>query len=171
MPTLPGPFQLQDWIEQHRHLLQPPVGNKVIWRDADFIVMAVGGPNQRNDFHYEEGPELFYQLEGAMELIIMDQGQRQHVPIKAGEIYLLPPRVPHSPQRQAHSVGLVVERRRLAHEQDGLLWFCPQCDHKIYEEYFTLTDIETQFASVFEHFNANPDNRRCSNCGAIHPEA
>lgn len=171
MSLLPGPIRLQQWIDEHRELLKPPVGNKVIWRDADFIVMVVGGPNQRNDFHYNEGPELFYQLEGEMELVVIEDEHRRVIPIKAGELYLLPPQVPHSPQRMPHSIGLVVERQRLPHEQDGLQWYCAQCGHRIFEEYFHLEDIETQFSSVFEHFNSERENRVCAHCHTLHPEA
>ena len=133
--------------------------------------MVVGGPNQRNDFHYEEGPELFYQLEGDMELVVMENGERRHIPIRAGEMYLLPAKVPHSPQRKANSVGLVVERQRLAKEQDGLIWYCPKCNSKVYEEYFHLENIETQFGAIFERFNNNELNRRCQKCAEIHPKA
>ena len=108
---LPSPIQLQAWIEEHRHLLKPPVGNKCI-HDGDFIIMIVGGPNARADFHYDEGPEFFYQLEGEMTLRVQEDGKVRDIPIRAGEIFLLPARVPHSPQRNAGSIGLVVERRR-----------------------------------------------------------
>lgn len=169
MIKLPSLIVLQAWIDEHRHLLKPPVGNKVIW-DEDFIVMIVGGPNQRNDFHYDEGPELFYQLEGEMRLDVMEDGQRKEIPIKAGEIFLLPPRVPHSPQRMENSIGLVVERKRLAYEKDGLMWFCQNCNQLLFEDYFHLENIETQFAAIFEKFNQS-GQRVCSNCGIEHPEA
>jgi len=165
---LPDIITLNEWIEENRHLLKPPVGNKVIY-DDDFIVMVVGGPNQRNDFHYDEGAELFYQLEGEMRLDIMRAGQREEIPLRAGEMFLLPPRVPHSPQRMAGSIGLVVERQRRPHELDGLLWFCPQCQHLLFEEYFHLENIETQFPPVFERFNAS--DRICPRCGNKHPAA
>jgi len=165
---LPDIITLQSWIEANRHLLKPPVGNKVIY-DDDFIVMVVGGPNQRNDFHYDEGAELFYQLEGEMRLDIMRAGQREEIPLRAGEMFLLPPRVPHSPQRMAGSIGLVVERQRRPHELDGLMWFCPSCQHLLYEEYFHLDNIETQFPPVFARFNAT--DRSCPQCGSVHPPA
>ncbi|MGH8370318.1 MAG: 3-hydroxyanthranilate 3,4-dioxygenase, partial [Gammaproteobacteria bacterium] len=58
-------LNFQRWIDENRHLLKPPVGNKCVY-DGDFIVMVVGGPNARKDYHYDEGPEFFYQLEGEM---------------------------------------------------------------------------------------------------------
>lgn len=165
---LPGPINLQAWIEEHRHLLKPPVGNKVIYA-GDFIVMVVGGPNQRTDFHYDEGPEWFYQLEGEMVLKIQEDGAVRDIPLKAGEIFLLPARVPHSPQRMPDSVGLVIERRRLPHEQDGLLWYCERCNHKLYEEYFTLKNIETDFPPVFDRFYSSRAHRTCAHCGHLNP--
>ncbi|CAN4279481.1 3-hydroxyanthranilate 3,4-dioxygenase [Pseudoxanthomonas sp. LjRoot125] len=165
---LPNPLNLQAWIEEHRHLLKPPVGNKVIYA-GDFIVMVVGGPNARTDYHYDEGPEWFYQLEGEMVLRIQEDGAPRDIPLRAGEIFLLPPRVPHSPQRMPDSVGLVIERKRLPHEQDGLMWFCERCNQKLYEEYFTLHNIETDFPPVFERFYASREHRTCTACGHLNP--
>ena len=165
---LPAPLNLQAWIEEHRHLLKPPVGNKCVY-DGDFIVMVVGGPNTRTDYHLDEGPEWFYQLEGEMVLRIQEDGKPRDIPIRAGETFLLPPRTPHSPQRLADSIGLVIERKRLPHEQDGLLWFCERCNAKLYEEYFHLHDIETDFPPVFDRFYSSRDLRTCNACGLVNP--
>lgn len=166
--SLPAPINLQRWIDEHRHLLKPPVGNKCIV-DGDFIVMIVGGPNARSDYHYDEGPEFFYQLEGEMVLKVQDDGAARDIPIRAGELFYLPPRVPHSPQRMAGSIGLVIERRRLPGERDGLLWFCAACNHKLYEEYFELQDIEHDFPPVFARFHESLAARTCARCGTVHP--
>lgn len=165
---LPAPLNLHAWIEEHRHLLKPPVGNKCIYA-GDFIVMVVGGPNARSDFHYDEGPEWFYQLEGEMVLRIQEDGAVREIPIRAGETFLLPPKVPHSPQRLPESVGLVIERRRLPHENDGLQWYCERCNHLLYEEYFPLRNIETDFPPVFARFYASEALRTCGRCGQVHP--
>ena len=163
---LPGPLDLQAWIEEHRHLLKPPVGNKCVY-DGDFIVMVVGGPNQRTDYHWDEGAEWFYQLEGEMLLRIQEDGAVRDIPIRAGQTFLLPPRVPHSPQRMPDSVGLVIERKRLPHELDGLLWFCEQCNAKLYEEFFKLQDIELDFPPVFDRFYSSRAHRTCQQCGHL----
>ena len=163
------PFDFRRWIDEHRHLLKPPVCNQQVFEEDDFIVMVVGGPNSRSDYHYDEGPEFFYQLEGEMLLKTMQDGRRVDIPIRAGEILLLPPKVPHSPQRYAESVGLVVERKRLPHEQDGFIWFCDNCDHKLYEEYLHVTDIVGQLPPIFDRFYGTPANRTCDNCGAVKP--
>ena len=165
---LAAPLNLQAWIEEHRHLLKPPVGNKCIY-DGDFIVMVVGGPNARTDFHYDEGPEWFYQLEGEMVLKVQDEGQVRDIPIRAGEMFLLPGKVRHSPRRMAGSVGLVVERRRLAHERDGLMWYCPRCNHLLYEEFFALDNIEVDLPPVFGRFYGSIERRTCPACGTVHP--
>ena len=165
---LSPPIDFQRWIDEHRHLLKPPVGNKCIV-DGDFIVMIVGGPNARTDYHWDEGPEFFHQLEGEMVLKVQDNGQARDIPIRAGEIFYLPPRVPHSPQRMANSVGLVIERKRLPHEKDGLLWFCERCNHKLYEEFFELHDIEKDFLAVFERFYRSEGLRTCAQCGFVNP--
>lgn len=165
---LSSAFNLQQWIEQNRHLLKPPVGNKCIV-DADYIVMIVGGPNQRTDYHYEDGPEFFYQLEGDMVLRIQEQGKVRDIPISAGDMFYLPPRIPHSPQRMPGSVGLVIERKRLKHEQDALMWFCESCNEKLYDEFFHLVDIENQFHAVFENFYHSVALRTCDACGHFNP--
>jgi 3-hydroxyanthranilate 3,4-dioxygenase len=165
---LPAPIDFQRWIDEHRDLLKPPVGNKCIV-DGDFIVMIVGGPNARSDYHWEEGPEFFHQIEGEMVLKIQEDGRVRDIPIRAGEIFYLPPRVPHSPQRMPGSIGLVIERKRLAHELDGLMWFCEHCNHKLYEEFFPLQDIEKDFPAVFERYYRSLDARTCKACGQVQP--
>lgn len=165
---LPEPFNLQTWIDKHRHLLKPPVGNKCIV-DGDFIIMIVGGPNSRSDYHHDEGPEFFHQLEGEMVLKIQEDGKARDIPIRAGEVFYLPPNVPHSPQRASNSIGLVIERRRRAGEKDGLSWYCQECNTKLYEEFFTLSSIESDFPPVFDHFHNSLEARTCPQCAAVHP--
>ena len=159
------PFPLQAWLDEHRHLLTPPVANKQIWQNAEFIVMAVGGPNARKDFHYNEGEEFFYQLEGEITVWIQEEGKKVGIPLKAGDVFLLPARVPHSPARTEGSLGLVIERRRHVQEKDGLLWFCEECNHLLYEAYFPLTNIEQDFKAVFDRFYGSKELRTCKACG------
>jgi 3-hydroxyanthranilate 3,4-dioxygenase len=159
------PFPLQSWLDEHRHLLKPPVANKQIWQNAEFIVMAVGGPNARKDFHYNEGEEFFYQLEGEITVWIQEDGKKVGILLKAGDVFLLPARVPHSPARTEGSLGLVIERRRQAQEKDGLLWFCEQCNHLLFEAYFPLTNIEQDFKAVFDRFYGSKELRTCQSCG------
>ena len=160
-------FNLQRWIDGHRHLLQPPVGNKRVFRDGDFIIMVVGGPNARQDYHVDPGQEFFYQLEGDMLLKTMQDGRAVDVPIREGEVLLIPSRLPHSPQRRANTVGLVIERQRRPGERDGFQWYCEACGNLLYEEFFELTDIEKQFPPVFERFYANRERRTCTRCGTV----
>lgn len=155
------------WIDEHRDVLKPPVCNKVVYQDGEFIVMVVGGPNLRSDYHYDEGEEFFYQLEGEMVLKTMQDGTPVDIPIRAGEIFLLPARIPHSPNRFEESVGLVIERRRRPGEKDGLMWFCANCNNKLYEEYFELKDIEQDFPPVFDRFFGSLDKRTCDACGTV----
>ena len=70
--NLVQPLNFKKWIDEHRHLLKPPVGNKQVWDNGEYIVMVVGGPNNRKDYHYNETPEFFYQVEGDMVLKIID---------------------------------------------------------------------------------------------------
>jgi 3-hydroxyanthranilate 3,4-dioxygenase len=162
------PFNIKKWIEDNRHLLKPPVGNQQVYKgNDDFIVMVVGGPNNRKDYHWEEGEEFFYQLEGNIVVKIIEDGKPVDIHINEGEIFLLPPRVPHSPQRPANSVGIVIERYRKEGEQDGFLWYCESCNHKLYEEYFALTDIVSQLPKVMQTFYDSEALRTCKNCGTV----
>lgn len=161
------PFNLQKWIDEHRAELKPPVGNRNLYKDAgDYIVMIVAGPNARKDYHYNETEELFYQLEGDINVRIQEDGKAVDVPIKEGEMFLLPARVPHSPMRSEGSVGLVVEVKR-EDVTDGLLWFCENCNNKLYETYFTLENIEKDFLPRFKHFYGSEELRTCNNCGHV----
>jgi 3-hydroxyanthranilate 3,4-dioxygenase len=161
-------FNFKQWIDEHRHMLKPPVGNQQVFKDnQDFIVMVVGGPNSRKDFHYNEGEEFFYQLEGDMNVRLIEDGKLVDVPIKEGEIFLLPGKTPHLPQRPANTIGLVIERYRKPGEQDGFLWFCENCGQKLYEEYLEVNDIVKQLPEVMNRFYASQEKRTCKSCGTV----
>jgi 3-hydroxyanthranilate 3,4-dioxygenase len=164
---LTRPFNLQKWIDENRHLLKPPVNNKVVYQDSYFIIMVVGGPNSRKDYHYNEGEEFFYQLEGDIIVQIQENGRAVNIPVKQGDIFLLPPRVPHNPKRFANTIGLVIEHKKKEGEKDGLMWFCEKCNHKLHEVFFDLTDIQTQFQAEFRRFYENRYLRTCKQCGAV----
>ena len=158
------PINFKNWIEKNRHLLKPPVGNQVVYKDTEFIIMVVGGPNTRKDYHINEGEEFFYQLEGDMILRIREKGKPKDIQINEGEILLLPSNMPHSPQRFANTVGLVVERKRHADELDGFQWYCDKCHAILYNKSVPLTDIVKQLPPIFEEFWNNDDARTCKNC-------
>jgi 3-hydroxyanthranilate 3,4-dioxygenase len=163
-----APFNLNKWIDEHRHLLKPPVGNQQIFKaNDDFIVMVVGGPNSRKDFHFDKSEELFYQLEGDMVLRVFDEGKIKDIEIKEGDMFLLPACVPHSPQRKANTIGLVIERYRKNNEQDGFIWYCENCENKLYDVYFDLEDIVTQLPKMMEHYYSSLELRTCSKCGTV----
>lgn len=164
--SLRMPFNLQKWIDENRDLLKPPVSNKNLYHEAgDYIVMIVGGPNARKDYHYNETEELFYQVEGDINVRVQYEGKPVDVAIKEGEMFLLPAKIPHSPMRGENTVGLVIERVRKGTDfQDGLLWFCDKCNNKLHETYFLLKNIEKDFQPRFKEFYASKDLRTCSDC-------
>ena len=162
------PFNLQKWIDENRHLLKPPVGNKNLYIESgDFIVMIVAGPNARKDYHYNETEELFYQIEGDIIVKTQQNGKMVEIPIKEGEMFLLPAKVPHSPIRSERSIGLVIERKRKKADKDGLMWFSDTANALLYEEYFNLTDVEKDFLPVFKRFYSNEKLRTCPKTGEI----
>jgi len=165
MSKIVSPLNFKAWIEENRHLLKPPVGNKCVWKDGDFIVMVVGGPNSRKDYHYNETPEFFHQLEGDMVLKIIDNGTPKDVHINEGDIYLLPPKVPHSPQRGANTIGLVIEYPRKKKMKDALEWYCENCNNLLWRKKFKLDNIETDMPAIFDKYYSSEEKCTCDNCG------
>jgi len=166
MSKLPPAINFKKWIDDNRHLLKPPVGNKAIYND-DYIVMVVGGPNSRKDYHLNETPEFFYQVEGNIVLKIIEDGEPRDVHINEGEVFYLPPNIPHSPQRGTNTVGLVIEQKRPEGMKDGLAWFCEKCHNKLHEEPFTLNNIETDMPVIFDKYYSDEDLRTCDSCGSV----
>ncbi|MDP2345910.1 MAG: 3-hydroxyanthranilate 3,4-dioxygenase [Deltaproteobacteria bacterium] len=163
------PIDFQRFIDEHRHLLKPPVGNHEVYRDHELIVMIVGGPNSRTDYHVDPGEEFFYQIEGDMTLKVVDDGVHKDVEIRQGHIFLLPSWVPHSPQRRANTVGLVIERRRNPGELDAFEWYCPSCGLKLYREELQLASIVKDLPPVFLRYEAKLEQRTCKACGTVMP--
>jgi len=159
-------FNFKKWIEENRLLLKPPVGNKCMV-DGDLIVMVVGGPNARKDYHYDEGAEFFYQVEGDIVVKIIEDGKPKDIHIKEGDMFYLPPRVPHSPQRPANTIGLVIERKRDDKELDGFHWYCENCGSMLHEKYFVLENIVTQLPPVLQEFYDSEELRTCKKCGTV----
>lgn len=167
--ALNPPFNLQQWLEENRDSLKPPVGNRNLYRESgDYIVMIVAGPNARKDYHYNETEELFYQLEGRIRVHVQDEGAKKTFELGPGDMYLHPARIPHSPERMEGSIGLVVERKRSGTgAKDGLLWFCDSCNTLLHETYFELKDIEKDFLPRFREFYTSEKLRTCSSCGTV----
>lgn len=163
------PFNLKQWITDNRDLLKPPVGNKNLYADAgDYIVMIVGGPNARKDFHFNETEELFYQLEGHINVRIQEDGKAVDIPIREGEMFLLPANVPHRPERPAGTVGLVIEcKRQDPNILDGLIWYCENCNNQLHEYRFHLSNIEKDFLPRFREFYGSQEFRTCKKCGTV----
>jgi len=160
-------FNLKAWIDEHRHLLKPPVGNKMVWQDTEFLVMIVGGPNARKDYHVEDGEEFFYQIEGDITVKILEDGKPRDIVIREGDVFLLPAGVPHSPQRPAGTVGMVVERMRKPQERDHLRWFCEKCGEVLHDASFHCRDLGTELKPIIENFFADEAKRTCRKCGTV----
>jgi len=160
-------FNLRQWIEDNRTAFSGPVANKEVFPESEFIFQIIRGPNARNDFHVDPGDEIFFQLTGTIRVDVMDDGTRKQNIVHEGDVLLVPGGVPHSPLRPAGSWGLVIERKRRPDELDGIMWFCNQCDAKLYERSFPLTNIETEIRAAIEDFFASQQHRTCKGCGAV----
>ncbi|HEX9462504.1 MAG TPA: 3-hydroxyanthranilate 3,4-dioxygenase [Alphaproteobacteria bacterium] len=165
-----APLDFPRWIEDHRHLLKPPVGNAQIWADRDFIVTVVGGPNHRTDYHDDPYEEFFYQFKGNMVLRLFEDGRPRDMPIREGGLFLLPPHVRHSPQRpEPDSLCLVIERARPEGVIDAFEWYCLSCNSRVHRVEIQLKDIVKDLPPLFEQFYASEKLRTCRACGAVHP--
>ncbi|KAF9957313.1 3-hydroxyanthranilic acid dioxygenase [Mortierella alpina] len=158
------PINFGKWIEEHKDKLQPPVNNYLVQR-GDFIIMAVGGPNARTDYHVNETEEWFYQYKGDMLLKVVDNGEFKDIHILEGEMFLLPANTPHNPVRFADTVGIVIERQRPAEALDRLRWYCDECKEIVYEESFHCVDLGKQLAPVINRYAADISLRKCKSCG------
>lgn len=170
MPQYGPPLNFKRWIDEHSHLLKPPVGNQQVWADADFIITVVGGPNLRTDFHDDPLEEFFYQFKGNASLGTMGPDGPGSIPLAEGDIFLLPPHVRHSPQRpEAGSLCLVIERQRPTGLLDGFEWYCPKCNGLVHRVEVQLQSIVDDLPPLFERFYANEKLRVCKSCGHLHP--
>jgi 3-hydroxyanthranilate 3,4-dioxygenase len=161
-------FNFAQWIDRNAHLLKPPVGNQQVFQEAgDLIVMVVGGPNARSDYHDDPYEEFFYQLRGDIVLRVMENGKPRDLPIREGEVLLLPGHLRHSPQRPEGSVGLVVEKVRPADVDDGFEWYCPSCWSLVHRVQVNVKNIVSDLPPLFDQFYRG--ERKCPSCGHIHP--
>ncbi|MFI5267899.1 MAG: 3-hydroxyanthranilate 3,4-dioxygenase [Chloroflexota bacterium] len=160
-------FNLKQWIEDNKPAFSGPVANKEVFPQSEFIFQIIRGPNSRNDFHIDPGDEIFYQLEGTIRVDVIEDGRRKQNILNQGDVLLVPAGVPHSPLRPAGSWGLVVERKRRADELDGILWFCEQCNAKLYERSFPMQDIGTEIREAIDDFFGSMEHRTCGSCGAV----
>lgn len=164
-------FNLRGWIEQNKDKLKPPVGNAQVWEDGEFMVTVVGGPNQRRDYHDDPTEEFFYQLKGDIVLRVMEApGQPPlEIPIREGEVFLLPKHMRHSPQRPADTIGMVIEMPRPEGTLDAFEWYCQACHQLVHRAEVRLKSIVRDLPPVLDRFNSDEELRRCKHCGAVHP--
>ncbi len=171
MTDVTAPITFDAWLADNRHLLRPPVNNKQLMPTGDdFIVMVVGGPNQRDDFHVDPYEEWFYQIKGDIQVVLMTPDGRHPVDIREGQMWMLPRDTPHSPQRpDPDSLGMVIERVREEGTTEKFQWYCPSCDALVHEVELQVRDIVADLPPVFAAFNADAELRTCSRCGTVHP--
>ncbi len=158
-------FNLKQWVDENR-------GNwgqrRIIWEDSDFIAFVTRGPNSRTDFHIDPGDEIFYQLEGELNLHYMTPEPKHEIAvIREGELFLLPANVPHSPRRGEGSWTFVIERKRRPDEQDRFVWYCEKCGTKLYETTIRFNDPTDAVKRANDSMKTNKEMRPCPRCGEV----
>ncbi|KAJ1971642.1 3-hydroxyanthranilic acid dioxygenase [Dimargaris verticillata] len=166
---LPQPINFPRWLESNQHRLAPPIGNAIL-QEGQLLIMIVGGPNQRTDYHVNETEEWFYQYKGDMVLKVVDsEHQFQDIAVKEGDMFLLPANTPHSPVRFADTIGIVVETKRRPDQIDTLRWYCEQCHETVYEESFFCQDLGKDLKPIVERYAGNESLRTCKQCQHTNP--
>jgi 3-hydroxyanthranilate 3,4-dioxygenase len=167
--TGPSSFNLMKWIAENPDKLKPPIGAKTIFREDDFMVTVVGGPNARTDYHVNQTEEFFFQLKGAVNIRIQHNGKPHDITLPEGHIYLLSANVPHAPMRGPNTVGLIIERIRKPGMTDTHRWYCEKCNNVLFEKTAQIEVLERDMPPVFEAYYSNPDNQNCKKCGHVNP--
>ncbi len=166
-----APFDLMQWIEENREHLKPPVANRQFYNDAkDVIVFVSGGPNARNDYHVNTTEELYFQLQGDIVVGVRDPDgtNPRDVPIKEGQMFLLPRDMPHQPRRPANTIGLIVEFPRPKGDDDRIQWYCSNCDKLVHEVCWRLKRIDKDLGEIMTAFWDGDDSKKtCKSCGTV----
>ncbi len=165
------PFNLQQWIKENGDSFRPTGGSKTVFKDSQLMIFVSAGPNTRGDFHVTDSPEFFYQLEGGIVIEYIEDGKRLKSRVQEGEVALMPGMVPHSPQRPAGTLGLVIERIRRPDDSDGFHWYCNNCDAKLYEVAKWDGKVLRDSQELTREFESNEQHRTCKKCGKVQPIA
>ncbi|HEY1371209.1 MAG TPA: 3-hydroxyanthranilate 3,4-dioxygenase [Candidatus Binatia bacterium] len=157
-------FNLKQWIDENRGSWGQ---RRVIWEDSDFIAFVTRGPNSRKDFHVNPGDEIFYQLEGELNLHYMQGKQHEVALLKTGDMFLMPGATPHSPRRGDGSWTFVVERKRRPEEKDIFVWFCEGCGEKLYDMTVRFDDPSDAVKTATDRIRSDAKLRTCGRCGEV----
>jgi len=163
-----APLDLKAWIDEHRHLLAPPVGNAMVWKDSDFQVMVIGGPKpaERLSRRSERGallPSSRATLSSASSRTANAGTSRS----ARARCCCSRPSSPTAPSRGSGTIGLVIERQRKPGETEALRWYCDRCGKVLHEATLRVTDLGVQLKPVIESFYADESLRTCKKCGAV----
>jgi 3-hydroxyanthranilate 3,4-dioxygenase len=157
-------FNLQKWIDDNRGDWGQ---RRVIWQDSDFIAFVTRGPNRRKDYHINPGDEIFYQLEGELNLHYLKDQKHELAVLKAGDIFLMPKNTPHSPRRADGSWTYVVERTRTKEEIDRFIWPCEKCGNHLYATEVRFDDPGDAVNKATAALKADPKLATCKQCGEV----
>jgi 3-hydroxyanthranilate 3,4-dioxygenase len=138
--------------------------------DEQLLIRLFDGPTppSRRDFHINTCAEFFYQLRGDMTCTLMDNDELRTVTCREGEMFWVPPLMPHLNERVAGSIGLVIHTQRAPGALDGMAWYCESCRALVHRiDYGYERDLRELLAPKLREFSSSEQLRTCKRCGSV----
>jgi len=167
----PTTVNVLDWIRRSNAAgpLKPILNFEQFWDDA-FLIRLFDGPTPkgRRDFHVNTCAEFFYQFQGELTTVVLRDGEFVTEICREGEMYWIPPLVPHLNQREIGSIGLVIHGQRQPGAKDAMVWYCEACHAELHRmEYGFEKDLRQLLRPRIQAFQRDVALRTCKACGAI----
>ncbi|HTV19447.1 MAG TPA: hypothetical protein VMG12_12265 [Polyangiaceae bacterium] len=165
------PVDVEGWVRRSMAggMPKPLLNFEQFW-DGELLVRLFDGPTPkgRRDFHINTSAEFFYQLEGSMTCTLVEDGEFNTVTCQKGEMYWIPPLVPHLNQREAGSIGLVIHTQRAPGALHGMAWYCDRCGAQVHRvDYAYERELRDLLAPKLREFAADDQARTCKRCGTV----
>ena len=155
------------WVEASKERRSDQLLNHDTCWNRELIVKLFDGPTppDRSDFHINTSPELFYQFEGDVFCRLLRDGKFEDHTIGTGQMFYIPPLVPHLNRRPPGSIGLAVHTERAPGALEAVAWYCESCGHQLHRIDYLFKDLLEQLPPLVRAFLADEDKRTCARCG------
>lgn len=144
-----------------------------LWQEPDMMAFLAKGRVYRSEFHVDPSDEVMVMVKGNANVhYITAEGEHKVAVVREGEVFRCPAGTPHSPRFSPDAFMLVLERKRRPNEQDRFLWFCENCQAKLFEVVKHVGDYrEDPVSRAYEAFYSADSHRTCKKCGHVTPRA